>query len=83
MILKKSTLAGLDISIAELEKAITEVTDQKVKRKLEKTLKDFTKAREKLTPSKKFSYFYMVFAPLFLLFLLLGFYCFLRSYFKK
>ncbi len=78
MTMKETTLESLDNAIAELKNSIKSVSDNEVRRELEKTLKNLVKAREKMNPARSFSSVYMVTLPFVAIFVMLGAYYFSR-----
>jgi len=78
MTMKESTLESLDKAIAELKNSVKSVSDNEVRKELEKTLKNLTKAREKMNPARSFSSVYLVAAPFVVIFVMVGAYYFSR-----
>lgn len=76
--MKESTLESLDKAIAELKNSIQSVSDNEVRKELEKTLKNLVKAREKMNPARSFTSAYVVAALFVAIFVMLGAYYFSR-----
>ncbi len=77
--MKETTLDSLDKAIAELKISIKNISDNEVRKELEKTLKNLIKAREKMNPGKPMVSFYMVSIPFIFIFVLTGIYYFGRT----